>query len=172
MKTVILINEEVPAGALSYKQLVEKSPEMNEIVDTADDEVAALIYTAGTTGRPKGVMHTHYSLYINAKMQYDTITVPEDLTNLSVLPLCHSYGIATVNNGLFRNAKRTILLNGFDLNALFSAIEKYKVDIMSGVPTMFVYMLLYPDLKKYDLSSLKYVFCGSAPLALENLEEI
>ena len=166
VKTVILIDDDVPEGTLSYHQLVENSDEEHEIVETEDDDIAALIYTAGTTGRPKGVIHTHHSLYANAKMQYETVPLPDGMTSISVLPLCHSFGIATMNNGLFRTG-RTVLLNSFDMDVIFSSIEKYQAKIMAGVPTMYVYMLLYPEPKKYNLSSMKYWISGSAPLALE-----
>ena len=167
LESVILIDRQVPEGVLSYHPLLEESPEDLEIVETEDDELAALIYTAGTTGRPKGVMHTHLSLYANAKMQYDTIQLPDGKTSISVLPLCHSYGIATMNGGLFRKGWKGVLLNTFDLEAIFAAIEKYRAYTMSGVPTMYVYMLLYPEPQKYDVSSVKYWISGSAPLALE-----
>ena len=166
VKTVILIDDDVPEGTLSYRQLVENSQEEHNIVETQDDEIAALIYTAGTTGRPKGVIHTHHSLYANAKMQYETVPLPDGMTSISVLPLCHSFGIATMNNGLFRTG-RTVLLNSFDMDVIFSSIEKYKANIMAGVPTMYVYMLLHPEPQKYNLSSMKYWISGSAPLALE-----
>jgi long-chain acyl-CoA synthetase len=166
VKTVILIDDDVSEGTLSYRQLVENSQEEYKVVETQDDEIAALIYTAGTTGRPKGVIHTHLSLYANAKMQYETVPLPDGITSISVLPLCHSFGIATMNNGLFRTG-RTVLLNSFDMDVIFSSIEKYQGNIMAGVPTMYVYMLLYPEPKKYSLSSMKYWISGSAPLALE-----
>ena len=166
VETVILIDREVPEGTLSYRPLVEKSSEALDALETGDDELAALIYTAGTTGRPKGVMHSHYSLYANARMQYESVSLPDGMTSISVLPLCHSYGIATLNNGLFRRG-RTVLLNSFNVETIFASIEKYRAEIMAGVPTMYVYMLLYPEPKKFDLSSMKYWICGSAPLALE-----
>jgi long-chain acyl-CoA synthetase len=167
VKDFILIEKDIPAGYLSYSDLIQKSPESKEFADTADDELAALIYTAGTTGRPKGVMHSHGTLYSNAEMQFNSIKLPDNFISLGVLPLCHSYGIASMNNGLFRKIGATVLLNGFDLKKIFTAIEKYKIDVISGVPTMFVYMLLYPELDKVDMSSVKFIFCGSAPLALE-----
>jgi long-chain acyl-CoA synthetase len=166
VETVILIDREVPEGTLSYWPLVEKSPEGLKAVETGDDELAALIYTAGTTGRPKGVMHTHYSLYANARMQYESVSLPDGMTSIGVLPLCHSYGIASMNNGLFRTG-RTVLLNSFNVETIFASIERYRADIMAGVPTMYVFMLLYPEPKKFNLSSMKYWISGSAPLALE-----
>ena len=166
LETVILIDREVPEGTLSYWPLVEKSSEELDVLETEDDELAALIYTAGTTGRPKGVTHSHYSLYANARMQYETVYLPDGMTNISVLPLCHSYGIASMNNGLFRRG-RTVLLNSFNVETIFASIEKYRAEIMAGVPTMYVFMLLYPEPRKFDLSSMKYWISGSAPLALE-----
>jgi long-chain acyl-CoA synthetase len=167
LKAVILIDRECPEGVYSYHQLLEKCSDDLEIAETEDDELAALIYTAGTTGRPKGVMHTHMSLYANAKMQYESINLPDGKTSVAVLPLCHSYGIATMNGGLFRLGWKAVLLNSFNLEAIFSAIEKYRAYSMSGVPTMYVYMLLYPEPHKYDLSSVKFWVSGSAPLSLE-----
>jgi long-chain acyl-CoA synthetase len=166
LKNLIFIDKDVDEGNLSYRQLAEGSSEDLEPVETADDELAALIYTAGTTGRPKGVMHSHSSLYMNAKMQYETVPLPDGLTSITVLPLCHSFGIASMNNGLFRRGK-TVLLNSFSVETIFGAIEKYRAHIMAGVPTMYVFMVLYPEPKKFDLSSMKYWISGAAPLALE-----
>ncbi len=164
---VILIDKEVPPGTFSYGELLEKSSEELDIIETEDDELAALIYTAGTTGWPKGVMHTQFSLYVNARMGYETIFLPDGMTSISVLPLCHSYGIATMNAGLFRRGGKTVLLNSFNVETIFAAIEKYRAQVMGGVPTMYVFMLLFSEPKKYDLSSMKYWISGSAPLALE-----
>jgi long-chain acyl-CoA synthetase len=171
LETVILIDKEVPEGTLSYWKLLEKSSEELDIVETEDDELAALIYTAGTTGRPKGVMHSHFSLYTNARMQYETIPLPDGLTGIGVLPLCHSYGIASMNGGLFRRGGKIVLLTSFNVENIFASIEKYRAHALGGVPTMYVFMLLYPQPKKYDLSSMKYWISGSAPLALETYKK-
>ena len=167
LETVILADPEVPPGFLSYPSLVGKSPKETEVVDMGDDELAALIYTAGTTGRPKGVMHTHLSLYANAKMQAESVPLPDGMISIFILPLCHSYGIASMNRGLFLRGGGAVLLSTFNVETIFVAIQKYRANILGGVPTMYVFMLLFPEPKKYDLSSMKYWFCGSAPLALE-----
>jgi long-chain acyl-CoA synthetase len=167
LETVILTDPEVPQGFLSYPHLLEKKSEETEVVDMDADELAALIYTAGTTGRPKGVMHTHLSLYENARMAHESMALPDSLTAVFVLPLCHSFGIASINLGLFRKTGKAVLLNSFNVEPIFSAIEKYRANTLAGVPTMYVFMLLFPEPKKYDLSSMKFWSCGSAPLALE-----
>jgi len=166
VESVILIEDDVSQGALSCRSLTKNAPEETSIAETADDDIAALIYTAGTTGKPKGVIHTHGSLYANAFMQHQTYPPTDGMTYVSILPLCHSYGIASSNVGLFRT-NTMVLLNSFDLNVIFASIEKYKARIMAAVPTMYVYMLMYPEPKKYDLSSMKYWASGSAPLAVE-----
>ena len=167
---VILTDRDVPHGVLSYHQLLAQHSDEISMVQTEDDDLAALIYTAGTTGQPKGVMHTHYSLYANAKMQQETLQLPSDMTSISVLPLCHSYGIASMNFGMYVGGGRTVVLNTFDIDTVFAAIEKYRANIMGAVPTMYVFMLLHPDPQKYDLSSMKYWICGSAPLTIETWE--
>lgn len=166
MKTVILIEKEAPEGTIAYHPLVESAKEDDAFADMKEDELAALIYTAGTTGNSKGVMHTHHSLYANAKMQFESMAFPEGMMNISVLPLCHSFGIATINNGMFRTAS-TVLLDSFDLELILSSIEKYRGNVMAAVPTMYVYLLLYPEPKKYDVSSMQFWISGSAPLAME-----
>jgi len=166
VQTVILIEDDVPEGALSYRQLTEAAPERTEIADTADDDIAALIYTAGTTGKAKGVIHTHGTLYANAYMQHHTYPSTDGLTYISILPLCHSYGIASINLSMFRT-NRTVLLNTFDLNVIFSSIEKYSGNLLAAVPTMYVYMLMNPEPQKYNIRSMRYWASGSAPLAVE-----
>ncbi|MCF8112175.1 MAG: long-chain fatty acid--CoA ligase [Desulfobacteraceae bacterium] len=167
---VILVELDTPGGYLSYGELLEKHSGNISTEPTEDDDLAALIYTAGTTGWPKGVMHTHYSLYINAKMQQDTINLPAEMTSISVLPLCHSYGIASMNYGMYVGGGKSVVLNTFDIDTVFGAIEKYRANVMGAVPTMYVYMLMHPDPKKYDLSSMKYWISGSAPLPRESWE--
>lgn len=162
--TVILVDGDASEGTYAYRALVDAAPEETAIAETLDDDIAALIYTAGTTGKAKGVIHTHGTLYANAFMQHQTYPPTDGMTYISILPLCHAYGIASSNLGLFR-MNTTVLLNTFDVDVIFSAIEKYAGHICAAVPTMYVYMLLYPDPKRYNLSSMKYWACGSAPLA-------
>jgi len=166
VQTIILIEDEAPEGMYSYHSLVEPLSEEKSIADTADDDIAALIYTAGTTGKSKGVIHTHGTLYASASSAHQTGPPTDGMTYISVLPLCHSYGIAIMNMGLFR-LTRMVLLNSFDLNVIFSSIEKYSGNILAAVPTMYIYMLMYPEPKKYNLSSMKYWICGSSPLSVE-----
>jgi long-chain acyl-CoA synthetase len=168
---VIVTDRQAPEGTLSLQELLAAHSDEIDVFPAADDDLAALIYTAGTTGQPKGVMHTHYSLYINARMQQETLNLPPGLTSIAVLPLCHSYGIASMNYSLLVGGGKSVVLNSFDIETVFSSIERHRANIIGAVPTMYVFMLLYPDPKKYDLSSMKYWISGSAPLSRQTWEK-
>jgi long-chain acyl-CoA synthetase len=165
VKNIIIVSPNPVEGATAFKELLAKSSDNLEMAQTEDDEVAALIYTSGTTAMPKGVMLTHAGLTFTAYSQQETSNLPHDWISLAVLPLCHSFGIATMNAAFLRLKGKTIILSSFNLEQLFAAIEKYKVNGLSAVPTMYVYMLQYLDAEKYDISSMKCWVCGSAPLA-------
>jgi long-chain acyl-CoA synthetase len=167
IKTIILIDKEVPPGTLSYYSLVQAHEELPAVEETGADDLAALIYTAGTTGQPKGVMHTHASLYANGRMQHATHKLPPGMTSIGILPLCHSFGIASLIYVTLVGGGKLVLLSSFDIDAIFSSIEKYRGEIIAAVPTIYIYMLLHPEPEKYDLSSMRYWVSGAAPLTLE-----
>jgi long-chain acyl-CoA synthetase len=172
VKNIIIVDPEAEPhpGTLCFEQLCGAASDQIEIAPVAEDDLAALIYTAGTTGHPKGVMHTHGSLLANAEMQRATLNLPSGLTSILLLPLCHSYGIASLNFGMLVGGYTSVVLDSFDIDKLFGAIQTYKANIMGAVPTMYIFMLLHPEPQKYDLSSMKYWISGSAPLTLETWE--
>lgn len=167
IKNVILIDKEVPKGYQSFWELVEGSSDELEMVKTDDDELAALVYTAGTTGRPKGVMHSHDSLYAGAKVASESSAMLERRVTVFVLPLCHIYGILCMNIGNLQGGWKSIILPSFSVENVFEAIEKYKATRFAGVPTIYILMLLYPEPEKYDLSSMQSWISAAAPLSLE-----
>jgi len=196
LRHIILIDRDDVPGTIPYHHIMSTaSPELT-LEETDNDDVAALIYTAGTTGPPKGVMHTHYSLYMGAlffyeyilvhrsltlqskswglnpkTLQYDGITqrvsgVNREMVSLGVLPLSHSYGIAFTNTGSLVGG-RTILLRWWNVEEALRAIQEFAVTQMAAVPTMYIQMLEFPEFDKYDLSSLEDCQCGAAPLPVE-----
>ncbi len=167
IRNVILVSPEAVPGTLSWDELLAGSSDELEMADTADDEVACLIYTSGTTGTPKGVMLTHAGLSFTAYSQRETNKMPEDLISLAVLPLCHSYGVASMNAAYLRRCGKIVILQSFNVEKVFAVIQKYRINSMAAVPTMYVYMLQYPNAGKYDLSSMRVWACGSAPLAAD-----
>jgi long-chain acyl-CoA synthetase len=167
LKNVILVGRSVPKGCLSYRQIVDGSPEETSIASTDDTDLAAIVYTAGTTGQPKGAMHTHRSLYFAGKMLNDSVPVPEGTVSVFVLPMCHVYGISCMVAAYFHKKGKGIILSSFTVDKILEAIQTYRGHLFTGVPTLYVYMLLHPDPRKYDLSSMKWWISGSAALAPE-----
>jgi len=198
LEHVILTDEEAP-DTLFFDSIIQECPEALETEETDNDDVPVLVYTAGTTGKPKGVMYTHFGLYYSALGTYEmfeqgmginfTSTYREhdpiagkycqktksfygldrQRVILLSLPLCHSYGIGLMMMEFAAGAS-IVLLKRWDVVEVLKAVEKYKVTDMEGVPAMWVMMLNYPDADQYNLSSLKYPGCGGAPMPLEVLK--
>jgi long-chain acyl-CoA synthetase len=138
-------------------------------VERADSDLAVILYTAGTTGRPKGVALSHANLASNARAAASRYELDRERWNLGVLPLSHSYGLVTLNAGNILGTK-SVLLRWFNPEAVLDAIARFRVQAMSGVPTMYVYLLNYPDADRFDTSSMRAWGSGAAPLPLEIIE--
>ncbi|NQU08422.1 MAG: AMP-binding protein, partial [Candidatus Abyssubacteria bacterium] len=173
LRHVIVVGGEDHPDTIPFDRLVSESEPEESIYPTKEDDLAVLLYTSGTTGRPKGVMLTHGNLYANAMNGFKTRgETDRGDVGLSVLPLSHSYGLAVLLSGYVSDRKgRTVLLRWFDLEQVFRCIDKYKVNGMAGVPTMFIYMLHYPDADKYDTSSVEFWLVAAAPVAVETMKQ-
>lgn len=142
-----------------------KPPEVN--VDPEED-LAALQYTGGTTGTAKGAMLTHMNMVSNAVMCAAWLRGNESKeTFLAVLPLFHIYGMTTGMNAPIFMAGKIVMLPTFDAVSTFKAIQKHKVTVFCGAPTLYSTLLDHPDLGKYDCTSVRFCISGSAPLPPE-----
>jgi long-chain acyl-CoA synthetase len=132
------------------------------------EDLAALQYTGGTTGIAKGAMLTHMNLVSNAVMCNEWLQANQgEETVLAVLPLFHIYGMTTGMNAPIYFAGRIVLLPRFDPVSVFQVIQKYRVTVFCGAPTMYAVLLAHPDLKRYDCTSIKFCISGAAPLPPE-----
>ncbi len=156
------------AGEAKFKAIVATDPK---------DTIAVLQYTGGTTGLPKGAMLTHANLTTACSQIKETLNVsPPILTEgaervLAVLPLFHIYAL-TVDMlfGVSMGAE-IFLHTRFDVEAVVKDLAGKKITIFPGVPTMYTAIINYPDIKQYDLSSLKFCNSGGAPLPAEVLQQ-
>lgn len=171
VKNIIVVSDKDIEGTHNFAKLLAEGSEELTMVETADDDVATMIYTSGTTGTPKGVMLTHAGLAYSARMQQESTNLPQDLVSMAMLPLCHSFGVSMMNGSFLRLKGKVIIMRQFNLEQAFANIDKYKVQSVPIVPTMIVYMLMFPDYAKYDISSVKYWVCGSAPLSLDTWKQ-
>ena len=166
LKHLILVGEKVDLpNVLWFDDLMDNNLPECEFYNAADNEMAALLYTSGTTGVPKGVMLSHSNIYNDAIAAANTQKLTHLDVGLSVLPLAHSYGIIVMIAALYAGPK-CVLMSFFDANLVADAAEKYRATTMTVVPTMLTYML-QADIEPSKLESLKIVICAAAPLPKE-----
>jgi long-chain acyl-CoA synthetase len=137
--------------------------------DASDEKLAGLFYTSGTTGLPKGVMLSHRNLWMNA-LHTLAVRAPESNLNfLHAAPMFHLATFPAVINVTVNGGTHTILQK-FDLKAMMELIESAKVTSTVLVPTMVNFLIHHPDFNKHDLSSLRRITYGAAPMPVELLK--
>ena len=140
--------------------------------ETTPDDIAALLYTGGTTGLPKGAMLTHRNLMFNANAGRKWFEVEEGAECfIGILPFFHALGLSCVLIICASIGASIILVPRPDLKEILKSIPKHQVTALVGVPTLYVGLLNSQDLGPDTLSSLKHAFSGAAPLPVEILEE-
>ena len=135
------------------------------------EHVVVLPYSSGTTGLPKGVMLTHHNLVANISQCEPVISYGDDEVAIAALPFFHIYGMQVLMNGLLANGVRVITMPRFDLEQALSTIQDQKVTRFFAVPPMVLALAKHPLVDQYDLSSLRQVFSGAAPLGAEIAQE-
>ncbi|MFP5308183.1 MAG: class I adenylate-forming enzyme family protein [Actinomycetes bacterium] len=157
-----------PEGTLDLEDLAGADP--LGVVDRADTDLAALLYTGGTTGRSKGVMLSHENLWHAGSIGHRTTAHDHLARTIVPLPLSHSFGLLVTVTGLHDpNETVAVLQRWFDPAGFVDLVEAHRVEQAAVVPTM-LRLLLTLDLAGRDLSSLQRLVCGSAPLPREVLE--
>jgi long-chain acyl-CoA synthetase len=137
---------------------------IDRLVDCAPDQLALLLYTSGTTGRPKGVMISQRAVV--GLGQPKVTALPPLLTTLHVLPLSHGFGVNMMVFTLIKGMQSAILPR-WNTRRAFETIQELGVSRFAVVPTMLTDMLELPDRERFDVSSLKVVWSGGAGLPLE-----
>ena len=153
------------ADTIGFVDLVSRSKPIEQPaeVEPAED-VAVLQYTGGTTGVSKGAMLTHHNLVSAAEIAATTLPMSETDIHLAVLPLFHIFGMTGAMNGPLCRGGTIVLLPRFDLDEVIKSIEKDKVTVFCGVPTMYVAINHHPKVSKFDLRTVRLAFSGGAPL--------
>ncbi len=162
----------------SFKELMKSAPpEVSRPPVKPKEDVAALMYTGGTTGIPKGAMLTHYNLVANV-YQIDSWLFrgrKKKDVYVGLLPWYHIYGQTTVLHSAINSIGTIVVLPKLDLKELLESIQKYKANVFHGVPTLYSLLINYEDITKYDLSSVEACVSGAGPLPVavaKKFEEI
>lgn len=140
-------------------------------VEVAPANLAAILYTSGTTGHPKGAMLSHRSLLLNAALTAQMHARSSTDTVVTALPLPHVYGAAILNAGVL-TGMTLVVHPQFKEAAILADIQRYKATMFEGVPTMYHYLLAYPELQRHDLSSLTRCTVGGQTMPLAKMQEV
>jgi long-chain acyl-CoA synthetase len=131
-------------------------------------DTAVILYTSGTTGKPKGAELTHVNLLLNcAVVTPRLIPLQRDDVALATLPFFHSFGQTCVQNASISMGGSFTLLPRFDPAEAFAIMERDRVTTVAGVPTMYFALLHHEAEREYDISSLRWCLSGGAPMPVE-----
>jgi acyl-CoA synthetase (AMP-forming)/AMP-acid ligase II len=153
-------------GAVPFASLLDGDApeELPEVSINPREDLVVLPYSSGTTGLPKGVMLTHYNLVANLRQMEAIKYIHRDDRLVCVLPLFHIYGLVVIMNmGLYTGAT-IVMMPRFELDDFLRILQEHKVTLAHIVPPIVLTMMKHPSVKEYDLSNLKTIFSGAAPL--------
>lgn len=154
-------------GATSFSSLLDYQGEAPQTEISPREDVVALPYSSGTTGWPKGVMLTHYNLVAMLRqMETADVLRSEDRT-ICVVPCYHLYGIHCVINLALRAGATVVSLPQFDLEGFLRAVQDHEINVLPVVPPIVLALSQSPLVDRFDLSKLKTVHCGAAPLSVD-----
>ena len=158
-----------------FQDLLRRFSSKPPTVETSPDDVAMFQYTGGTTGLSKAAVATHRNVVANVYMMR-AWSMPIGLNQgqevvMGVMPLFHIYGMVTVLHFSVLTGSAMVLLPRFETEKVLNAINRYKPAFFPGVPTMYVAINNFPEVKKYDLRSIKACVSGAAPLPVEVQQE-
>jgi acyl-CoA synthetase (AMP-forming)/AMP-acid ligase II len=161
--TDISLEEGRYPDAIDWQDFIAAEP-VKGFADVTMDDVAQLQYTSGTTGQPKGAMLTQRNITcrgaIDSRIRNDTFAE----VHLAVLPLFHITGLANHVLSPFFFGGTVCILTRFDVESVLAAIERYRVSFMCSITTMDIALITHPNFKNYDISSIRIMTMGGAPL--------
>ncbi|MFI5040634.1 MAG: long-chain fatty acid--CoA ligase [Acidimicrobiales bacterium] len=163
---------DVSVGRPVDELLGGEQPATPILEQTEPGDTAAIVYTSGTTGRPKGAELSHFQLYMNADTPGRLFGIRPDDVVMVVLPLFHVFGMSSELNVCVRFGATMSLVPRFEATKVLEVIQRDRVTVFEGVPTMYIALLNHPGLDEYDLSSLRVGISGGAPIPAEVIDEV
>ena len=153
------------SGQGSLTEAASTAPSSFDEVARAPVDLAALLYTSGTTGRSKGAMLTHGNLSSNGETLVDCWRITQDDVLLHALPIYHTHGLFVASNTLMLAGGTMIFLPKFDVDEVLSLFPQ--ATVMMGVPTFYTRLLSHPGLTRAACAHMRLFTSGSAPLLAE-----
>src|SRR4051794_13171880 len=149
-------------GQGSLMEAAREACETFETVQRAGDDLAAILYTSGTTGRSKGAMLTHDNLVSNALTLKEVWRYTADDVLIHALPIYHTHGLFVASNVTLFSGASMIFLSKFDADEILSLVSR--ATVLMGVPTFYVRLLQHPGLTREATAGMRPFVSGSAPL--------
>ncbi|MGB8643866.1 MAG: long-chain fatty acid--CoA ligase [Anaerolineae bacterium] len=156
-----------------FQDLLKNVPPSPALVELSGDDVAVLMYTGGTTGVPKGAELTHRNIFVNAYMCKVWLNSNDGQeVDMAQMPLFHAFGMTgAMNLSVLIAATMVLVPDPRDINDVIHTIQRFKPTIYPGVPMIYNSIINYPNIQKYDLSSIRNCFSGGAGLPREIQEK-
>ncbi|WP_376793300.1 long-chain fatty acid--CoA ligase [Thermoflexus sp.] len=170
VEAVVELADEPVAGAITYPAWVAGQPEEEPGDPISWDRPLLIVYTSGTTGRPKGAVLTHANQFWNAMNDIIALRITAEDTTLTLLPLVHVGGIGLFTLPTLLMGGRVIMPRRFNPDEALRLIEQERVTIVMGVPTIFQMLLASPLFDQVDLSSVRAFYNGGDRCPLEVVE--
>ena len=157
-------------GMVEYSRFIAAQKADPPEIEVNEEDLSMLFYTGGTTGVPKGAMHTHESIFqVLMNLQAEFWHLNQSDIFLSGGSLAHANGFRAMTS--FLEGAKFIIPEQFVPAEIFRTVEREKVTLLSTVPTTLIRLCNYPDIKKFNLSSLRLITYGAAPMPTEKLKE-
>ena len=170
LRSLVALEGKVPTSWLSYERLLASGSEEERFPQADADDTTVIMYTAGTTGMPKGVMLTHnsFSSYILSNVAPADPEIEE--RNILTVPMHHIAGMQAVLSAVY-GGRCLIIQRQFEPKEWMELVQGERADRAMMVPTMLKQLLDHPEYDKYDLSSLEVITYGAAPMPLEVIKQ-
>ena len=150
-----------------FEKTIADAEPLADMADTAEEDTAVILYTSGTTGTPKGAELTHANLLRNAQIAQSLFEVGERPVTLGALPLFHSFGQTCSMNATLAGGGMLTLIPRFDPGKALEIIQRDRVNVFQGVPTMYNAILHHPERDEFDTSTLKLCVSGGSAMPVE-----
>lgn len=151
-------------NVVSFGDLSFQGPELQ------DDDVALILYTSGTTGKPKGAMLTHKNLYSNSKDVGDYLKMNDQDRVITALPIFHVFCLTVALNAPLMNGATLLIVPKFSPKEIFSLGKEFNPTVFAGVPTMYNFLFQYPEGNPADLQTLRLCISGGSSMPVSLLK--